>query len=776
MEIEEIISEYGLDRALSSFFPNLSGIDISKVIYDKESQKSNPLTYLTSDVDGDWYFAIGSMPMIFKSFSKDKYEIELKKLLLSNQISIDDKYNQKGHNDIEFWDGDGFKIEKTNVKDVVVILITNADVIPKSSQTFNLTDLAQPIDKELEWIEGFDVIYNSDSIDNDKKVMSNFINVPILFQENIDYILIPVQNIELARVIIDRVIKNNGGFISFVRENLVDNKDWSYTFKGYTFLIGFLAENRVVRINRLKDNEDQTKNSLITIIHPLSKKLIKCINGFNNQLFLTNEEDIYDGRFVTKDEDATDIYALFESPTSAIKIFKEIVVEYNNKDEFLNISDESLIKLFSKESNGIAIFDVENKFRIDLIKVNENFKLNLFPPGGIYGSWNDLNDHEFSGETPKVKFSHFDDDIKTRPILTNNDKNKIAKNDESKNQEKEKFLENSVIGEDDVTAAVNNSKKSNFSFGNLFAIILFFLLLVLVIRQCNPNQDYFQRGVNYFNKGKSQKGFKYLDKAIKKDNQHMDALMRRGREYMNVNEYKNAEYDFSEVISIDPNNWEAYYLRGRSYMKQAHNKWSPLYKKAIEDFTTSISLESSSVNANSFYYRGESKEISRGEKTGCADFVDACDRGKKEGCSRYDALCYPETGYMPYKKYFGPGVFNGNNKLTLNNTAGEYDYLVSIINENNVRVRCQFIRKGDIVEMEKIPNGRYNFKVIRGHNWIFDILMGDGRTRGGFSKDHDVLKLLIYFDLYNGSERGIKFDVVGGDIESENITQKEFMN
>ena len=28
----------------------------------------------------------------------------------------------------------------------------------------------------------------------------------------------------LARVIIDRVIKNNGGFISFVRENLVDNK------------------------------------------------------------------------------------------------------------------------------------------------------------------------------------------------------------------------------------------------------------------------------------------------------------------------------------------------------------------------------------------------------------------------------------------------------------------------------------------------------------------------------------------------------------------------
>ena len=39
-------------------------------------------------------------------------------------------------------------------------------------QIFNLTDLAQPIDKELEWIEGFDVIYNSDSIDNDKVMLT----------------------------------------------------------------------------------------------------------------------------------------------------------------------------------------------------------------------------------------------------------------------------------------------------------------------------------------------------------------------------------------------------------------------------------------------------------------------------------------------------------------------------------------------------------------------------------------------------------------------------
>ena len=47
---------------------------------------------------------------------------------------------------------------------------------------------------------------------------------------------------------------------------------------------------------------------------------------------------------------------------------------------------------------------------------------------------------------------------------------------------------------------------------------------------------------------------------------------------------------------IDPDNWLAYYWRGRSYMEQAHNKWSPLYNNAIDDFTQSIEIEYSNLN------------------------------------------------------------------------------------------------------------------------------------------------------------------------------------
>ena len=51
-------------------------------------------------------------------------------------------WEAKIYANIDFWDGDGFKIEKTIVNDINVILITNAKVVPKSSQTFLKTDLA----------------------------------------------------------------------------------------------------------------------------------------------------------------------------------------------------------------------------------------------------------------------------------------------------------------------------------------------------------------------------------------------------------------------------------------------------------------------------------------------------------------------------------------------------------------------------------------------------------------------------------------------------------
>lgn len=780
MEFEEIIINQGLEKALKLLFPNLGGIDQSNVIYNKELEQSNPIAYMTADIDGDWYFGIGSMPMIFKAISDKNQEAELNKLLLSNQISFDDRYNEKGHNNIDFWNGNGFKIEKTAINGVIVILITNASVVPKSSKTFNSTDLAKPIKENLEWIEGFDIVYDAETISTENKSLSNFINVPVLFKENIDYILISVQTIELAKIIIDRIMDNNGGSHSFEAEDLTNNKEWTYTFRGYAFVVGYLPENRVVRVNRLKDNIEEENNILSTNIHPLSKKLVSCIGGFNNQLFLGDQAASGDGRFFTKDEDASVIVAFFDSPSKAIKIFKDVVVSYNNNDEFLSINDGSIVKLFNQEPEDVITFDVENKFRLDLSKGNSYYRLNLYPPGGIYGSWDDLNDDEFIGDTPEVQFSQFSQELITKPI-TEKTMNEEKDNEEAEKQEKEAFLEESVITPDEVTAASNQSRESSNSFfWNLLWILVAIFMISLLFRQCNPNQNYFEKGVNYFEDGNSEKGFKYLNKAIEKDNQHIEALMRRGIEYINAEEYQNAEYDFSEVIALDPNNWEAYYLRGRSYMGQANNKWSPSYKKAIDNFTTSISLESSSLNADSYYLRGEAKEISQGEKAGCSDFLAACDLGHKEGCFNYDDLCYPETGYMPYKKYFGEGVHSGTNTLSFDNTNGKYDVLILVINtRSKIKVRSQFIRKGEELIMEKIPNANYKLRIYEGNDWTFDKLMEDDITRGGFTNDENYRIPNILMPLtgvYPYNSNGLIFNPIdGGDIESEDTDFNGFM-
>ena len=90
------------------------------------------------------------------------------------------------------------KLYEKTTNDIFIDYIIDSNG-PKSSQAFNKTDLAKPIKDGLEWIEGFDVVYDADTIAKKNKVISRFINVPILFKENRDYILIFVQTAELIK-------------------------------------------------------------------------------------------------------------------------------------------------------------------------------------------------------------------------------------------------------------------------------------------------------------------------------------------------------------------------------------------------------------------------------------------------------------------------------------------------------------------------------------------------------------------------------------------------
>ena len=418
MELRKHIAINGLENILKSIFTNLHGIDFLSVKYDRELEQLNIIENMTSDIDGLWHLGIGTMPMLFKAVSSQNEIIELNKLLLSNQIYFDDKYNENKLKNIDFWNGDGFKIERTLIDDIIVLVVTSASVTQKSFQIFNKTDLAKEANNSLNWIEGFDLVYDSSSISKKDKELSTFINVPILYTGDVDYILIPVHNHETAKIIIDRIIINNGAHHSFKQEDISQYNELTYL--GYAFIIGYLPESNVVRINKLVDKTTDDSNKSSSCIHPLSKKLKACINGFENIVYYGLASSYLDGRFCAKEDDASVIEAYFKHPSIAINIFKNIIFLYNDEDEFLSINKASIVELFNREPEDVITFDVKNKFRFDLSKFKSYYQLKLYPPGGIYGSWDELNEDDYFGLTPEVKFSQFSQELKTKNILIYN--------------------------------------------------------------------------------------------------------------------------------------------------------------------------------------------------------------------------------------------------------------------------------------------------------------------------------------------------------------------
>ena len=321
-----------------------------------------------------------------------------------------------------------------------------------------------------------------------------------------------------------------------------------------------------------------------------------------------------------------------------------------------------------------------------------------------------------------------------------------------------------------------DSKSSNKIIKNLIFLILLVVSIFYVSKSCNRDKtSYYDSALESFNSGNTDSGFDNINEAIEIDNQYADALFLRAKQYMKIEEYQDAEYDLTELINIDEKNWKAYYLRAKSYMGMATSKYSSSYEKAIKDFTKSIALMSGSENMDSYYLRGECKEILIGEYAGCSDFTDACDLGHEKGCDRYNDLCYPKTGFMPYEKYFGKGVHSGDSRIELDNSQSSTDALVVLQNSTTgIKVRSQFIRKGEVLTIQNIPSGYYYLKTFQGNSWAFDDLMPDGITNGGFTKNIELEK--NNFDFVNYSSWKLTlYKIEGGTANSEAIDFNEFM-
>ncbi len=404
MRFIDTITKNGINNIIKSIFPLLRGINYRFVKYNN-LYTANTIDHMTYDVDGSWHFCVESVPILFKSLSLNSVDIEINKLLFLNQISLSDNNDLS---EIVFWNGNGFKVELVQIKNIKVIIISKNNAVQKSIQSFNSIDKKLKLKNEIEWIEGIDNLYDFKSIDNDTNELVKHLNVPFYSNSEMETIQIYVKTHDFAKTIIEKIIQTNGGYNSFYQED--NSKFNDLTFVGYTFIIGFLPKLGVVKINKL----DYKKNN--TTIHHLSLKLRSFIEGFDKPIFYNSNKIFNDGRFFTNYENASQIKSNILSIEIAINIFKKIVFNYNPEDEFLKINNESIFKLFNRQPEDIITFDVINKFRLDISKSGLYYQLTFYPPGGIYGDWNKFSPEETIENKPQVQFSEFYQDLKTKKI------------------------------------------------------------------------------------------------------------------------------------------------------------------------------------------------------------------------------------------------------------------------------------------------------------------------------------------------------------------------
>lgn len=404
MRFIDILTKNGINNIIKSIFPLLRGINYRFVKYNN-LYTANTIDHMTYDVDGSWHFCVESVPILFKSVSLNNVDIEINKLLFLNQISLSDNNDLS---EIVFWNGNGFKVELVQIKNIKVIIISKNNAVQKSIQSFNSIDKKLKLKNEIEWIEGIDNLYDFKSIDNDTNELEKYLNVPFYSNSEMESIQIYVKTHDFAKTIIEKIIQVNGGYNSFYQED--NSKFNDLTFVGYTFIIGFLPKVGIVKINKL----DFKKNN--TTIHHLSQKLRSFIEGFDKPIFYNSNKTFKDGRFFTNYENASQIKSNILSIEIVINIFKKIVFNYNPEDEFLKINNESIFKLFNRQLEDIITFDVKNKFRLDMSKSGLYYQLTFYPPGGIYGDWNKFNPEETIENKPKVQFSEFYQDLKTKKL------------------------------------------------------------------------------------------------------------------------------------------------------------------------------------------------------------------------------------------------------------------------------------------------------------------------------------------------------------------------
>ena len=238
---------------IKKLFPSLKGIDFDSISLTPKGQ--SPEKYFNSDIDGKWFFSVHNFAMIFKSFSDENYEKELNDLLNSNGLDPNSMNEESSH---YYFQGEDFKIEKPKSPGINLIIITNETVAHQEVVKLRSFDKLNEV--KIEWVMGIDKIYVGEDALKRFNLSKDLNNTVLYFKEyNEEYLLIHIPTSNVAKIIINQIVKLNGVDNDF--KKVSDESGWEYLHENNNMVVGYLPKHQAVRINHKKSTNDRIEIS-----------------------------------------------------------------------------------------------------------------------------------------------------------------------------------------------------------------------------------------------------------------------------------------------------------------------------------------------------------------------------------------------------------------------------------------------------------------------------------------------------------------------------------
>ena len=330
-----LIPKKNESKIIKKLFPSLKGIDFDSISLTPKGQ--SPEKYFNSDIDGKWFFSVHNFAMIFKSFSDENYEKGLSNLLNSNGLDSNSMNEESSH---YYFQGEGFKIEKPKSPGINLIIISNEDVAHKV--TVDLRSFDKLNKTNIEWVNGIQHIYEGNDALKRFNLSKDLKNTALFFKEpEIEYIAIHIPTLNVAKVIINRIIKLNGGLDNYEEVNGVAG--WKFFHEGDQFTIGYLPDHQAVRLNKNRPQEPEiisSDNKQENIYYFKNvKEIIDLIKSKPDVEIFVGANEYWDGVYQLSEDKKSDSIEHFE----IINVWGDYVTSNKNEagENIVVVHDEN---------------------------------------------------------------------------------------------------------------------------------------------------------------------------------------------------------------------------------------------------------------------------------------------------------------------------------------------------------------------------------------------------------------------------------------------------